>query len=101
MFIGHYGSAFGAQHFRREFPLWLLFVAVQWLDFVWATLVLLGAERVRIVPGFTASSPLDLYYMPFDHSLPAAVIWSAAFAVGYYLWCPENGKECWREYHVI
>jgi membrane-bound metal-dependent hydrolase YbcI (DUF457 family) len=35
---------------------------------------------VRIVPGITASNPLDLYYMPYTHSLIAAVVWSA---VGY------------------
>jgi membrane-bound metal-dependent hydrolase YbcI (DUF457 family) len=44
--------------------------------------VLAGIERVRIVPGVTASNPLDLYYMPYTHSLVAALVWSAvAFAV--------------------
>jgi hypothetical protein len=37
---------------------------------------------VRIVPGITASNPLDLYYMPYTHSLIAAVLWSVgAFAL--------------------
>jgi hypothetical protein len=31
----------------------------------WALLVLLGIEKVRIVPGMTASNPLDLYDMPY------------------------------------
>jgi len=39
MFIGHYAPGFGAQAAKRQVPLWVLFVAVQWLDFVWATLV--------------------------------------------------------------
>jgi hypothetical protein len=50
---------------------------------MWALLVLLGIERVRIVPGITASNPLDLYYMPYTHSLVAALLWSAA-AFGTY-----------------
>src|SRR5262245_46905320 len=66
----------------RALPLWMLFIAVQLLDFAWAPLVLLGIEKVRIIPGITASNPLDLYYMPYTHSLLAAVLWSAgAFAL--------------------
>jgi hypothetical protein len=64
MFVGHYGVSFAAGAAERRIPLWVLFLAVQLLDVVWAPLVLLGVERVRIVPGITASSPLDLYYMP-------------------------------------
>jgi hypothetical protein len=44
-------------------------------------LVLLGVEKTRIAPGITASNPLDLYYMPYTHSLVAAVLWSLAAAV--------------------
>jgi hypothetical protein len=83
MFVGHYGVSFAAKGLDRVIPLWLLFIAVQWLDVVWAPLVLLGVERVRVVPGITASNPLDLYYMPYTHSLVAALLWSAA-AFGLY-----------------
>src|SRR5262245_2206311 len=82
MFVGHYGVSFAAKRSDPEIPLWVLFVAVQLLDVAWAPLVLLGIEKVRIVPGITASNPLDLYYMPYTHSLVAALIWSgAAFAI--------------------
>ena len=64
-------------------PLWILFVAVQLVDIVWAFLVLLGIEKVRIIPGFTATNPFDLYYMPFTHSLPGAIFWSVGAAVVY------------------
>ena len=36
----------------------------------------LGIEKFRIVPSFTASNALDLYYMPFTHSLPGSVVLS-------------------------
>jgi hypothetical protein len=81
MFVGHYGPSFAIKSVRREIPLWLLFVAVQLLDFGWSVLVLLGVEKVRIVPGMTASNPLDLYYMPYTHSLAAAILWSGAAIV--------------------
>ena len=76
MFIGHYGPSFALKAIRPAIPLWLLFVAVQLVDIGWALLVLLGVERVRIVPGITASNPLDLYYMPYTHSLAAVALWS-------------------------
>ncbi|PYL72520.1 MAG: hypothetical protein DMF22_03995 [Verrucomicrobia bacterium] len=82
MFVGHYGVAFAVRSERNQIPLWVLFVAVQLLDFLWAPFVLLGIERVRMVPGITATNSLDLYYMPYTHSLIGALVWSAlAFLV--------------------
>jgi membrane-bound metal-dependent hydrolase YbcI (DUF457 family) len=86
MFVGHYGLSFAAQRMNRQVPLWVLFIAVQLLDVFWAPFILLGIEKVRIVPGITASNPLDLYYMPYTHSLIAAVVWSAAGYGLYRLW---------------
>jgi membrane-bound metal-dependent hydrolase YbcI (DUF457 family) len=81
MFVGHYGPSFAIKALRPAIPLWLLFIAVQLVDVAWAVLILLGVEKVRIVPGITASNPLDLYYMPYTHSLVAAIFWSVAVAV--------------------
>jgi len=81
MFVGHYGPSFAIRAVRPEIPLWVLFVAAQLVDIAWATLVLAGIEKVRIVPGITAANPLDLYYMPYTHSLVATVLWSVAAAV--------------------
>jgi membrane-bound metal-dependent hydrolase YbcI (DUF457 family) len=54
-------------------------------------LVLLGVEKLRIVPGITASNPLDLYYMPYTHSLAAAVMWAAVATV-----LCKPGVRTWR-----
>ena len=78
MFVGHYGPSFAIKSTQRSIPLWSLFIAVQLLDVGWSVLVFLGVEKVRIVPGITASNPFDLYYMPFTHSLLAALTWSVA-----------------------
>jgi len=93
MFVGHYGPSLAAKAVNKTIPLWVLFLAVQWMDVCWTVLVLLGIEKVRIVPGITAANPLDLYYMPYSHSLPAAVLWSVAAAVVYGLLAkPGNGS---------
>lgn len=80
MFVGHYGVAFGARPATPLVPLWVYFIAVQWLDVVWSILVLLGVEKLHIVPGFTEANPYDLYYMPYTHGLPGAIILSLLFA---------------------
>src|SRR5215470_14145999 len=77
MFAGHYGVSFLVRNEEPRLPLWALFLATQLPDILWAVFVLLGIEHYRIVPGITASLPLDLYYMPYTHSLAAAATWSA------------------------
>ena len=91
MFTGHYSASFAGRALASKsgdkdnverIPLWLLFLAVQWIDVMWSIFVLLGIEKVRIVPGITASNALDLYYMPYTHSLLGVLCWSAlAYAV--------------------
>lgn len=86
MFAGHYGVSFLVKKWEPRLPLWFLFLGVQFLDVLWAAFVLLGIEHYRIVPGITASLPLDLYYIPYSHSLIAAVGWSAVvFALSRWL----------------
>jgi hypothetical protein len=41
--------------------------------------VLLGIEKLRIVPGITEANAYDLYYMPYTHSLPGALALSLLF----------------------
>ena len=90
MFVGHYGVSFAVKRWEPRIPLWLLFVAAQFLDVLWAPFILLGVEKARVVPGFMAASPLDLYYMPFTHGLLTATFWSVLFyAVVRYITCRE------------
>ena len=91
MFVGHYGPSFAAKAAKTSIPLWVLFIAVQLLDVFWGIFVLLGIEKVRIIPGITATNPLDLYYMPYTHSLLGAMLWSAGAAIAYYLFRKADG----------
>jgi hypothetical protein len=91
MFVGHYSVAFAARSEKNEIPLWVLFIAVQFLDYIWATLVLLGIEKLRVIKGFTAGSMLDSYFHPYSHSLIAAIIWSGVAALLYKPFCSWLG----------
>jgi len=92
MFVGHYGPSFAVTAIKPTAPLWLVFIAVQLVDVAWAILIFIGIENVRIVPGITASNPLNLYYMPYTHSLVAAVLWSVAAVV---VCKPLRGVRSW------
>lgn len=92
MFVGHYGPSLGLRHTSAGVPLWVLFLAVQFVDVLWSIFIIAGVEKVRISPGFTASSPLDLYYMPYTHSLAASIAW--AVLVGWlasFVWTRRGG----------
>ena len=80
MFIGHYAPAFVLKRHVPQLPLWLLFLAVQWLDVLFFVFVLTGVEHMRLTPGITQSNPLDLYDMPYTHSLLGAVLLALAAA---------------------
>jgi hypothetical protein len=81
MLIGHYAPALVIQRLRPTLKLAPLFVATQLVDVGWSLCILLGFEHVRIVPGFNASNDLDLWDMPYTHSLVATAAWSIAAAV--------------------
>lgn len=92
MFVGHYGVAFAARRVERRIPLWLLFIAVQFVDILWCGFILLGIEKVRIVPGYTAASPLDFTYYPYTHSLIGSIGWAGVAFVLYRLFYRYKGS---------
>lgn len=86
MFVGHYSAALAAAAHPKAPKLGTLFVAAQLIDFGFFGLLLTGAERMRLVPGFTAMNPMDLYHMPWTHSLLGSLAWAAAFGAIVLLW---------------
>ena len=100
MFVGHYSVAFAAKSEKNKIPLWVLFIAVQFLDYIWATLVLLGIEKLRVIKGFTAGSMLDSYFHPYSHSLIAAILWSVVAAIAYKTVCSRHGC-LYRKYAAL
>lgn len=83
MFIGHYALGLGSKRLAPDVSLGALFLACQFADLLWPTLVMTGVESFTIRPGTTAVTPLDFQYYPYSHSLLALLVWGAALALIY------------------
>ena len=77
MFLGHFGLGFGAKKAAPDVSLGALFMAAQFADLLWPTLLLLGLEQVEVQPGATVMTPLNFASYPYSHSLLALVAWGA------------------------
>lgn len=86
MFLGHYGLALAARRATPRPSLGTFAFAAQFLDELWPILLLLGVERVRIVPGLMAANALDFVHYPWSHSLLMAAVWAAAIGAAYGIW---------------
>ncbi len=75
MFIGHWAPALAIAAKCKRPGLGTLFIAAQLVDWAFFLFVLLGVENLRLTPGISAVSPLDLYFMPYTHSLVGALMW--------------------------
>jgi hypothetical protein len=78
---GHYTTAFLAKAASPATPLWTLLLAAQLVDMLWVLAILTGIEGARLDHSL-ASNPLDLYHMPFTHSLAGTLVWAAAAFAG-------------------
>lgn len=76
MFVGHYAAALAAKAWEPRAPLWTLAGACQLMDIAWSGLIMAGVERMREDP--KAPGGMDLYFMPYTHSLPGSLAWSLA-----------------------
>lgn len=79
MFIGHFAPALVAAARPQATGLGALFVAAQLVDIGFAVLLIPGIEAMRIIPGMSVMNPMDLYHMPYTHSLLGAVLWGLGF----------------------
>lgn len=84
MFIGHFGVGFGAKRLAPRASLGSLFLAAQFLDLLWPTLLLLGVESVRIAPGATRVTPLIFEHYPVSHGLFAVLVWAGLAGAMYF-----------------
>jgi len=85
MFLGHFGVGFGAKAAAPKTSLGTLFLAAQFTDLLWPTMLLAGLETVEIAPGITRVTPLRFTDYPITHSLIAVLGWAALFAGAYFL----------------
>jgi membrane-bound metal-dependent hydrolase YbcI (DUF457 family) len=84
MFIGHFAVGFASKKFAPRTNMALLIAAPLFADILWPFFLLFGWERVRVDPGNTRFTPLDLAWFPWSHSLLMTVVWATVFALIYY-----------------
>jgi len=101
MFIGHYGIAFALKRAEPKLSLGTLFIAVQFPDLLWGIFLLLGWEHARIVPGYTAVTPLEFLNYPISHSLVGVISWSVVAAALYYSWPTRDTSRHWQAAAVV
>lgn len=85
MFIGHFAAGMAGKKIQPSVSLGTLFLAAQFLDLLWPTLLLAGLEQVEIRPGVSAVTPLDFVHYPISHSLVAVTGWGILFGLIYFL----------------
>jgi membrane-bound metal-dependent hydrolase YbcI (DUF457 family) len=95
VFLGHFGVAMAAKKVAPHPSLGTLVLAALLVDVIWPAFVLLGWERVEIVPGFTAVSPLRFVSYPYTHSLVAGALWGGALGLAYYLRRRDRAGALW------
>jgi len=91
MFMGHYGPAvWDTQRGKGEalIPLWVGFLAVQFIDIIFALLAIFGIEgEPRMVDG------APLFTIPYSHSLLTAIGWSLLGGLIYKVFRLKSGAR--------
>jgi len=82
--LGHPAVGLASKRAMPRVPLAWLIAAPLWLDLIWPVFLLLGIETVRIDPGITAVTPLDLHDFPWSHSLLMSFVWSGLLGGLYF-----------------
>jgi hypothetical protein len=90
MFIGHFAPAIIAASHKKAPSLPVLFIAAQLVDWAFFALLLLGIENMRVTPGISVMNPMDLYHMPYTHSLVGTGAFAAVF--GGLIWIATRNR---------
>ena len=80
MFIGHTAVALAAKAGMPRVSLGWLLASAFALDLLWPVFLVLGIERVSVVPGATAFNALVFDAYPWSHSLLLACAWALCAA---------------------
>ncbi|WP_242923695.1 hypothetical protein [Pontibacter liquoris] len=85
MFIGHFAAGFAGKSAAPKLSLGTLFLAAQFLDLLWPTLLLLHLEHVEIAPSPESFNPLHFTSYPISHSLLLVLGWGLLFGAVYWM----------------
>jgi hypothetical protein len=81
MFVGHYAPVFALAAVRRSPGLATGFIAVQLVDIGFMSLSYFGIEKWAANSALAGFTPIDLYYMPYTHSLAGSAVWAVGAGI--------------------
>ena len=85
MLLGHYGLALASKRAAPQTSVGQLTLAANLADCVWPVLLLLGLERVQVVPGLMAASVFDFEWYPWSHSLVMQLALGVVVGLGFFI----------------
>jgi hypothetical protein len=85
MFIGHFGLGMAVKKAAPGLSFGTLFMAVQFVDLIWPTLLILNLEQVEIHPELGGNKVLEFTNYPITHSLLMGIVWGVLFGSVYFL----------------
>ncbi len=91
MFLGHFAVACLLGALVPSMPFWILTAATQFADLIFGILVLLGLEKLRIVPHANPSNDMEVNYIAYTHSLASTALLGIA---GFIFWNFLKRKVC-------
>lgn len=94
MLVGHFAVGLGAKPIAPRVSVGTLMLAAVVADLLFWAFVLLGIEHVRVSPGITATNALDLYDIPWSHSLAMDTVWAGLLG-GVYFVRHRNPRGAW------
>ena len=94
MFVGHTAVALAAKSKIPSVSLGWYVAAAYALDLLWPFFLLAGVERVSIVPGATAFTPLVFDSYPWSHSLLMSCVWGVG-VVAIARWRGVGTRAAW------
>jgi hypothetical protein len=84
MVLGHFAVGFASKRAAPQASLGVLMAAPLLADLLWPIFLLLGWERVQIVPGGKTFQELAFISYPWSHSLEMGIVWGLVFALFYW-----------------
>jgi FtsH-binding integral membrane protein len=85
MFLGHFAVGLAGKAAAPKPSLGTLFLAAQFLDLLWPTLLMLNLEQAMISPEPGVLVPLKFTNYPISHSLLLVLGWGLLFGLVYWL----------------
>jgi hypothetical protein len=82
MYAGHFAAALAIKAKEPRAPTWALLLGTGFLDVMFGIFVMMGIERVTMVPHTSPGFSLD--FIDWSHSLVMSLVWATLFSMPFW-----------------